>query len=327
MRTRQKIWAIVLAAGNGTRLSSISTDNHGAVVPKQYCSLSGGYSLLQAALERARRVVPSARVCAIVARQHKLYWHPTLGSLPARNVLIEPRNRGTAIGVLHGVLRVLERDPHACIVFLPADHYVRIEQPLTDAMRTAATRLRHARKSLLLLGIRPDEVDSDFGYILPGDATDDGIYHVAQFVEKPSIEVARELLSRGALWNSFIFAAHAATLMDLFRARLNDIVDGMTLALARDRRHSQETQALDEFYERLPTVDFSRCVLEQAASRLRVLTTPACGWRDLGTPSRVANVLERLQRNITNQPVPVSTRPVVAPVDLATQWARLSSAS
>jgi mannose-1-phosphate guanylyltransferase len=327
MRMRQNIWAIVLAAGNGTRLSSISTDNHGAVVPKQYCSLRGGYSLLQVALDRARRVVPSARVCAVVARLHKLYWRSTLSALPARNVLIEPRNRGTAIGVLYGVLRVLERDPHAHIIFLPADHYVGNEKSLTDAIRTAVNRLPHARENLLMIGIKPDEVDSDLGYILPGDATDDGIYNVAQFVEKPSIKVARELLSRGALWNSFIFAAHAATLMDFFRARLNDIVDGMTLALARDRRHSQETPALEAFYERLPTVDFSRCVLEQAASSLRVLAAPACGWRDIGTPSRVASVLERLRPNITNQPAPVSTQRVAAPINLATQLARLSSAS
>ena len=41
-------------------------------------------------------------------------------------------------------------------------------------------------------------------------------------------------------------------------------------------------------------LDFSRDVLEGQESRLRVLTVPACGWSDLGTPRRVADTLSRI---------------------------------
>ena len=60
----QHTWAVVLAAGDGKRLSALTADSEGTPVPKQFCSLNGGESLLQEALQRAKRIVPLERVCA-----------------------------------------------------------------------------------------------------------------------------------------------------------------------------------------------------------------------------------------------------------------------
>ena len=122
MATRQRTWAVVLAAGDGTRLAHLTRDARGNAVPKQFCSLNGGASLLQEAMHRARRLVPRERLCVIVAEQHRRWWRPTLWSLPASNVVVQPRNCGTANGILLAMLSILERDPLARIVFLPADH-------------------------------------------------------------------------------------------------------------------------------------------------------------------------------------------------------------
>lgn len=322
----QKTWAIVLAAGNGSRLASLTTDESGHAVPKQFCSLRGGPSLLQEALKRALQVAPRGRLCVVVARQHERYWRPALWSLPPRNVVIEPRNCGTANGVLLAVLHILERDPRARIVFLPADHHVRDEQSLAKSVRASATWLTRNRDGLLLVGIEPDEVDPELGYIVPGVPVGDGTCAVLRFVEKPPVADARNLVARGALWNSFIFAAHAATLLTLLRDRLPESVAGMRTALARDRRRGQGAQALDEFYEHLCTEDFSRAIVQNAESVLRVLTAPACGWADLGTPRRVARVLQRLPTAGGSKPY-ASARPISAIVDLATQYERLSMAS
>jgi hypothetical protein len=62
--------------------------------------------------------------------------------------------------------------------------------------------------------------------------------------------------------------------------------DAMQTGMARN--------ALDELYQRLPIVDFSRAIVQGSESRLRVITAPACGWTDLGTPERVAQTLQRL---------------------------------
>jgi mannose-1-phosphate guanylyltransferase len=323
MSARCENWAIVLAAGDGTRLLSLTTDERGEAVPKQYCSLNGGPSLLQEALQRAQRIVPFERVCAVVARQHERHWRRMLGSLPARNVIVQPRNCGTANGVLLGLLRILERDPLAHIVFLPADHYVHNEASLADSIRMTAMSSHH-RDGLTLLGIEPDDIDIELGYIVPGDPLEGGIRRVEQFVEKPSAAFARELIARGALWNSFIFWARGATLLELIHGRLSEIVEEMMNALVRDSRGDGRMSALRELYARLPIVDFSRAVMQGAESALHVSTAPACGWTDLGTPRRVARTLQRLQLSSAIRR-PENAFPLIASVDLAAQYARLSS--
>jgi mannose-1-phosphate guanylyltransferase len=326
MRTRQRTWAIVLAAGDGTRLATLTTDEQGVAVPKQYCSLAGGGSLLAEAVERAQRIVPRERVCAIVARQHERWWRNALLTLPSRNVIPQPRNCGTANGILLALLSVLERDPLARIVFLPADHYVRDEATLAQALRAAVLRLTRRTDELLLVGIEPDEVDPELGYIVPGAPDGDGVRAVARFVEKPPAALARELIVRGAVWNSFIFAAHGPVLLGLLRARLPQLVGEMETALAADVRRGFGTLAIDELYERLPGIDFSREIIQGAEGSLAVLTARACGWSDLGTPKRVAETLRRLEPGRANGRRRASRVGGAAFMNLATQYSRVSLA-
>lgn len=325
MTTRPATWAIVLAAGDGTRLSTLTTDARGNTVPKQFCSLNGGPPLLQAALQRARRIVPKERVCTIVARRHERHWRHSLPSLPARNVIVQPRNCGTANGVLLGLLSILGRDPLASVVFLPSDHYVRDEDLFAESVRKATMVATQSHPGLTLVGIEPHEVDPDLGYIVPAGPIDGGTRRVAQFVEKPAPAVARDLIARGAVWNSFIFWAQASTLLALMRRRVPEIVDAMTNALAHDWRGGEGTLALTKLYERLPTIDFSRSVVRGAESELRVSTVPACGWTDLGTPGRLAQTLRRLRIASAAWPR-ASALPALACVDLAANFARCSAA-
>jgi mannose-1-phosphate guanylyltransferase len=292
---RSGTWAVVLAAGDGTRLSALTTDARGDVVPKQFCSLCGGQALLQRALERAAAIAPWKRVCAIVARQHARHWKNLLGLLKPGNLIVQPRNCGTAIGVLLCTLRILERDAHARIVFLPADHYVHDEALLADAVRAAERVLTRAPGRVTLVGIAPDGVDSELGYIVPGQWAGYGTRAIAQFVEKPAAPAARTLIARGAVWNSFIFGAYAPSLIALTRDRLPQIVRGMTDALAQGPPHGQRAPALDALYECLPSVDFSRAIVQGAEPAFGLITAPACGWADLGTPQRVARTLQRFQ--------------------------------
>jgi mannose-1-phosphate guanylyltransferase len=318
MRMSGHTWAVVLAAGDGTRLATLTTDSAGNAVPKQFCSLHGGKSLLQEAVLRANRVVSAERVCVLVSEQHRRYWPQARWTVRQKNVLVQPANRGTAHGVLLAVLAILERDPFARIVFLPADHYVADESVLAEAVRSAATHLERDASGVVLVGIEPDEPDSELGYVVPGRMLKDGAYTVRRFVEKPQPALASQLLDSGALWNSFIFAAHASSLLGLFRQRIPDSVDAMATALARQ----DHKRAISAVYESLPLIDFSRAITQRCEDSLRVVAAAACGWSDLGTPSRVAEALRRLD---------LSTRPGFAAspgfINLAAQHARLTVAN
>jgi mannose-1-phosphate guanylyltransferase len=324
VKTLQRTWAVVLAAGDGTRLARLTTDEHGNSVPKQFCSLDGGHSLLHEALQRARHVAPRERICTIVAAHHRRYWQRALWATPRANVIVQPRNCGTANGILLATLKILERDPLARIVFLPADHFVRDEAALASSLREAATELTRNPQELLLVGIEPEEADTELGYIVPDSGARESLRPVQRFVEKPDATLARALLKQGALWNSFIFAAQGPALLGMIRDAVPENVERLETAIARDARLGDRSIALEEAYEDLGAVDFSRGVMQNVAHRLRVVTAPACGWSDLGTPQRVAETLKRFDPSPRRESPAAVDMPAF--INLAAQHARLAMA-
>jgi hypothetical protein len=92
------------------------------------------------------------------------------------------------------------------------------------------------------------------------------------------------------LWNSFIIAASVRTLLGLYGPAFAFTIGTIRTALKADHREFK-TRLLEDLYEGLPTVDFSREILERNDAPLEVLAVPHCGWTDLGTPKRVVQTL------------------------------------
>jgi mannose-1-phosphate guanylyltransferase len=289
-------WVLVLAAGNGSRLRSLTTTAAGVAIPKQFCSLRGGASLLEETLRRARRVVAHpGRILTVVAEQHRQWWDSPLHAMLTENVIVQPENRGTATGLLLPLVHLVQRDPHAIVLVLPSDHFVRKKAVLIRAMHQAVRLADVDRRHVYLLGLTPEEIDPDLGYIVPrADGAASLASPVRLFVEKPPIEMARRLVQAGALCNAFILAASARTLVALYAARYPDLLAQLTATAAQDAARVRKPLAAQALYPQLPSLDFSRDVLEGQEELLRVLRVPACGWSDLGTPRRVAETLSRM---------------------------------
>jgi mannose-1-phosphate guanylyltransferase len=296
LEAKVNTWVLVLAAGDGSRLRTLTTTLAGLAVPKQFCSLRGGPSLLQEALLRALVVAPMQRVCTVVAGAHRRWWEAPLQRLPEGNVIEQPDNRGTAHGILLSLLHILARDPDANIVLLPADHYVRDEMVLAYALREAVGHAAEHRDAVYLLGIEPDGPDTELGYIVPARRNHYEPSHVMEFVEKPLLQRALNLLGQGALWNVFIIACRARALLDLYDRRFDSTIERMRTLVESHRGSPLDAAATADLYRQLPTSDFSRDVLEGQEHRLQVLRVPRCGWTDLGTPQGVAQTLQRLPR-------------------------------
>lgn len=290
MNRNLNTWALILAAGEGSRLSSLTTTQAGVSIPKQFCSLHGGPSLVHEAIRRAMSITSSKRICAVVVEHQRQWWHSSLWPLSEANVVVQPANKGTANGVLLPLLHILEQDPNANVVLLPSDHYVENESILTKSLNVALDQLEHHPDEVILLGIEPNEVDTELGYIVPQPRDSLAPPKVAQFVEKPSTNHARNLVEEGGLWNAFIVVARATSLLALFTKQMPNAVLQMQVALFRELH---DKHALADLYRRLPTKDFSKDVLQGAENRLRVLQVPQCGWSDLGTPRRVIEALQK----------------------------------
>ena len=139
-----------------------------------------------------------------------------------------------------------------------------------------------------------EEPDPELGYVVADDDDLGGIRAVGEFVEKPNVATARALIARGGVWNSFIFAANAQALVRAFEARCPDLVGEMRHIVTSMNADARDAR-LAQFYEQLPTLDFSRDILQRSPELLRVMTVPACGWSDLGTPRRVVETVNRFR--------------------------------
>lgn len=295
-----KTWSIVLAAGEGSRLREL-TGIAGTAIPKQFCSLRGGRSLLQETLARANRLTPRKRTLVVVAEEHRHLWSLQLAGFPPENVVVQPANRGTAAGLLLPLLTVLERDPGARVVFLPSDHHVAREDLLERSLRLALDAQDEPDAGVTLVGIRPDAAEEGYGWIVPAGGPE-VLRRVARFVEKPDGHLARQLYVSGAVWNSFLMVGSGAAFLELYRQRRPELLEAMLAAqvLPNDLARAE---AFRSVYRTLETLDFSRELLQGNEARLRLAVAPACGWTDLGTRERVEACLADL---VT--PVPLRRR-------------------
>jgi mannose-1-phosphate guanylyltransferase len=286
----EHLWVLVLAAGEGSRIRHLTTDANGRSVPKQYASFNGQASMLRKTLDRAERIVPRARVAVVVARQHRAFWSRELGDLPPWNVIVQPRNRGTGLGLLLGLLHIQLRDLRCGLLVLPSDHHVTDEDALRECLVQAVEHAAQTGAPPTLVGVTPERNRGDLGWILATNGVGPSVREVVGFVEKPEPSVADRLASGGALVNSMILAAGAGALLGLFQDTVPRTVELLRECLTAGGDPADE---LDALYEALPGCDFSRDILEREAARLAVVPARPCGWTDIGTPARLSRVLVR----------------------------------
>jgi mannose-1-phosphate guanylyltransferase len=201
------------------------------------------------------------------------------------------------------------------VVLMAADHHVERELLLRGSILEGVAIVRADPGRVVLLGVAPEEVeDSDFGWIVPNpNYLSFEPARVEGFHEKPDAAAAASLRARGALVSSFLLVARGVTLRRLFEQHLPDLAG--PFARWRGRWGS-----LVRLYERIPSRDLSRDLLERSVDRLWVVPIPPCGWSDLGTPERVARCLESHRVPYSPAPTLLGPRPgFVAPLDLSRQ--------
>ena len=83
------------------------------------------------------------------------------------------------------------------------------------------------RGRVVTFGMRPDAVETGYGYIEVGAALAvlQGVHEVARFIEKPDADMAAELVGAGRhLWNSGMFVFTARTLLGELERHATDVL-------------------------------------------------------------------------------------------------------
>ncbi len=140
--------------------------------------LTGGDALLREAYERVRPL--AADVFVLTEASQLEVVRRVLPELEEGQLILEPSARGTANALGLAALTLLQRDPEAVMVSLPADHVVRGTAQFRRAIRAAVTAAtRH--QALVTIGLKPTYPATGYGYIAARRRVAGGALQVERF--------------------------------------------------------------------------------------------------------------------------------------------------
>ena len=269
----------ILCGGAGSRLWPVSREMH----PKPFIRLADGQSLLQKAFLRGAQLPDVTEVLTVTNRELLFKTEDEFGEVNtaklATSFILEPFGRNTAAAIAAAALQVEKKyGANAVMLVLAADHLI-ADQPAFEQAVAAAAKLAAAGK-LVTFGIEPESPETGYGYIEADGNT------VVRFVEKPSLDKAREYLASGRfLWNSGIFCFTAGTMLAEMAKHCPDILAATKACTEQSRlAEGKNFTQLDldaESFRSIPDLSIDYAVMEKST---QVAVIPcSIGWSDIGS--------------------------------------------
>jgi mannose-1-phosphate guanylyltransferase len=281
-----KLIPTILCGGAGSRLWPVSRELH----PKPFIRLSDGQSLLHKAFLRGATLPGAAEVLTITNRELFFKTQDEFREVNAAGLatsfVLEPFGRGTAAAVASAALTA--RSAHgddAVLLVLPADHLIADSAAFARAVAEAAKLALDGK--LVTFGIRPDAPETGYGY-LESEGN-----KVLRFVEKPSLEKAREYVDSGRfLWNSGMFCFTAGAVIAEMERHCPDIVQAVEACMARSRvARGEGFSQVDLDPDCFATVrDDSIDYALMEKSRNVAVVPCSIGWSDIGSWSAIGDL-------------------------------------
>lgn len=271
---------IILCGGSGTRLWPLSRKS----LPKQFVPLIGDKSLLEGTIERVQSFESPI---FITSEEHRFLVADLLKITQGNKkntILLEPAEKNTAAAMAITSL-LPDIHPEDLLLFLPSDHFI----PDTSAfISTIYSGVKVAQAGYIVtFGVQPTFPSSAYGYIQKGASIDKDNFYVENFVEKPGVESAHEMLNSGNyLWNAGIFLCRAGVLLEALKQHAPDILELCTQAMNQARIDGRFLRPDSEPFLACRSESIDYAVMEHFD---KVAVVPFVGaWSDVGSWSAVA---------------------------------------
>lgn len=263
---------VLLSGGSGKRLWPLSNDIRSKQFIKIFRREDGSYeSMVQRVYRQIRQVDPDATVTVATSKTQVSAIHNQLGE--EVGISVEPCRRDTfpAIALATAYLvDVCGVDPEESVVICPVDPYV--EEAYFRALKELSDQADKGEANLVLMGIEPTYPSEKYGYIIP--ESNEATSRVSTFKEKPTADVAAELIRQGALWNGGVFAYKLKYVM----RRAHELID------------FTDYRDLFAKYADLQKISFDYAVVEHED---QIQVQRFCGaWKDLGTWNTLTEAME-----------------------------------
>ena len=272
---------VILSGGSGSRLWPLSREGY----PKQFWPLVGGGARTMLQETASRAIGPGFAPPVVICNEaHRFLVAEQLreAKIGGARILLEPVARNSAPAIAAAALLLRQADPDAVLWLMPADHAIADVPALHAALEGAVAAARVGR--IVTFGMRPTKAETGYGYIeaggeLPGLPQ---VRAVARFTEKPDAATAKALAQGGRhLWNSGMFVATAATLLDELGRYAPTVVEAVERALAAAKRDLDFVRLGEAEFAAAPAISIDYAVMEKT-ERAAVVPAPI-GWSDIGS--------------------------------------------
>jgi mannose-1-phosphate guanylyltransferase len=281
--------ALLLAGGDGTRLQDLTREITGTPIPKQYCRLWHGTSLLEATISRAQLFAPSDRISVVINQNHVELAINQFDAIPESRIFIQPLNRDTGPGMIFALLNLEQEYSDAIVAAFPTDHFIDNDRGFISHVLRASHTINQMPDKIAILGIAPDHPETEYGYILPSNPLmqSEKAFYVEAFTEKPSMARARNIISHGGLWNTFVMVFRLSRMLEL----VSELVPNEFANLLRLREAPHKAA---EIYKTLNSWNFSTKVLARIPEHLIMHKVTDLHWSDWGTRESVERTFRAL---------------------------------
>jgi mannose-1-phosphate guanylyltransferase len=299
------LWGIVLAGGEGSRLQNLAKRLYGYPRPKQYCTLTGTYSLIKQTINRASRIISNKNILTIVNRNHSKYYREELRNRPVETIIVQPCPRGTSAGILLPVAKIYKSDPDSTVAIFPSDHFILEENKFVNYIKEASLFVERNPDLIVLVGAHLDRIETGLGWIECGEkihsySDDLNFLHIVRFCEKPNLAVTASLFANGCLVNTFIVVGKSETILNLMKVHQPQLFESF-IPIFNSLGTEHEKNSIKRFFNLIPEEDFSKEFLEKVCDHLIVLELPDVYWSDWGEEKRIAYDLEKFHLSFSNK--------------------------
>lgn len=284
------MYAVILAGGSGTRFWPVSRQSR----PKQLISVVDGPTMLQRTVERILPMKPKRLIVVtniLQAEETERQLAKYRRSLPV-SIVPEPVARNTAPAIALAASIVAAHDPCAVMAVFPADHFIRDEVGLQDAIRVAVETARNGY--LVTMGIEPTRPETGYGYIEAElEMRGEGPYPVARFVEKPDRKKALEYIESGNyFWNSGMFVWRADVILEEILTHVPELAEAVQkLKFGGEVWDTADLEAqVEAIYPALKSDSIDYAVMEKS-DRVKMVAADI-GWSDVGSWSAIPEIAE-----------------------------------
>lgn len=286
---------IIFAGGSGKRFWPASRKSN----PKQFQDVIENKPLIKLKYEYLRLGFKPEDIYLSTGIEYKNEVEHILSELPKENFIYEPSMRDTGPAVLFATEYIYRKFGDVIISLQWADHYIKNPGVFINMLMVGESVVAESNKSIVV-GVPARFATQNRGYIKNGthiktfsEACNTILADFEKFVEKPTIDIAKEYVKSGDYtWNTGYFITKPSLVFEKYKQH-----SPITFATVKELYDSNSAENKSKF-ESLEKISFDYIFAENLDSSDAFVLISEMGWSDVGEWVTLKEALQKEDKDV-----------------------------